>query len=593
MILVLLGLNVSSYFIIYNSWSDMRAQAESEFFNSSHAIAARIIEYKVEKISPTFKEELIRDHNLANISILPLKGVERNKLNIKNWLKGQAQFLSDKQLQLVTSFLLKRGYYELSQGEDKNYYYITEHKGKDKAFVLVISKSIPALEFLDSISGKVIIFSSAITLFIMGLFILLTRFVMSPYRRIKEKAEEAGRFKEGQSDDVDELVSDYVKIIGELKEKEAELRKYNENIQQRYDQLENFNEYLLTSLSTGVISFDLDLKVTSINDAATEQLNIPRDNFYNQTIEKLFEENQEIIIWLNNVLKEKKHIPYVEFNYIHKNETESILGISIAPVFNSSEEMIGAGMMINDTTEINLLRDKIETSKKMAEMGEMSGGLAHQLRNSLCAITGFSRLIRKRIDDPAKIVSSISSLEAEVNEAELLIKKFLDFTKPFMLNKEKSDLSELIKETIASFVNQDSALEISFKLNLNENISFEFDRLLVKQALRNFIENSIKAYEGAGGVIKIDITENRSEIVLTIEDFASGISQEDQKYIFTPFYSKYSSGTGLGLPLARKIIDLHQGEISVSSELGKGTKISVKFPHNQSRDEHKFEKNLI
>ena len=217
----------------------------------------------------------------------------------------------------------------------------------------------------------------------------------------------------------------------------------------------------------------------------------------------------------------------------------------------------------------------------MSALGEMAAGLAHQLRNSLGAMVGFNTLVKKRLQQQQVDVGMVENIEIELKESENLIKRFLHFTKPFDFSPDIQNLlnfTQKIVETI-SIRNDFADIHINIKNNLHQNIEVYIDSLLLKQALTNILENSKKSYMQTSG--KIDIILNQFEnesCTLSIKDYGCGIEKENISKIFTPFYSTDPSGTGLGLPLAQKIIALHQGNLQIESEVGQGTTFILSLP---------------
>lgn len=256
------------------------------------------------------------------------------------------------------------------------------------------------------------------------------------------------------------------------------------------------------------------------------------------------------------------------------------LGVTVSSIHDYTSNRVGASILVNDLTEIKSLRNEVEGRNRLAALGEMAGGLAHQLRNSIGAMAGYAHLVKKRLVENDLKTDSVCALEDEAREAERLVERFLSFARPFDFATEETNIEEMVDDIIETFRVRPENKHIKFRLNsrIATGLRAEIDSLLIKQALANMIENAINAYEGQPGIIELGISSDADIIVFTVQDFGCGIAPENADKIFTPFFSSRPSGTGLGLPLAKKIIDLHQGRLTVSSESGKGTLFTIFLP---------------
>ena len=216
------------------------------------------------------------------------------------------------------------------------------------------------------------------------------------------------------------------------------------------------------------------------------------------------------------------------------------------------------------------------------------------------AITGYCALLKKRLKRSGIEIGSIAALVQETTETEKLVERFLQFARPLAFTPQLVSVNELITQVIDAFQARPDCRQAEFVVKQADDITAELDPLLIKQALTNIIENAVNAYESKKGLVEITVslgapplwggisqesspskpTASGGPPALNIEvaDSGCGIAEVDLDKIFTPFFSSQPSGTGLGLPLARKIIDLHQGSLTVISQWGKGTTFTISLP---------------
>jgi two-component system, sporulation sensor kinase E len=259
------------------------------------------------------------------------------------------------------------------------------------------------------------------------------------------------------------------------------------------------------------------------------------------------------------------------------------VGMSTSVIKDEHDKMLGVAVLLTDLTEIKRLQHEVAFKEKMAALGEMSSGLAHELRNSMGVVLGFCKLLRKKSTDqhpPDEIVSGILN---EAMSMESLIQRFLTFAKPFDLKMEKVNLKNLMYECIRTFEEKLKKNKIKFEVKSEPNLpAILADRLLLKQSFQNLIQNSIEAMP-LGGELYIDLKETEAypkekSVQVRISDTGCGIEEKNQEKIFHPFFTSKEKGTGLGLSLVKKIISLHDGEIELESQINKGTTFEISLP---------------
>ena len=235
----------------------------------------------------------------------------------------------------------------------------------------------------------------------------------------------------------------------------------------------------------------------------------------------------------------------------------------------------------------NSMLDRIQQSYE--QQNQFVSDASHELRTPIAVIQGYANLLdRWGKNDKEVLEESIAAIKSEAESMKGLIEQLLFLARGDKNTQkiEKNDFytDELIDELIKETKLIDETHEIIGERN--ERIHINADRNLIKEALRVFIDNSIK-YTAAGGYVKLNSFEAGNKVVISIEDSGMGISKEDLPHVFDRFYradksrTKESGGTGLGLAIAKWIIMKHKGAIEVESKIGEGTKITVKLPRGE------------
>jgi signal transduction histidine kinase len=576
-IFILLLLNVVSNYTIFQDRTTRRDRVASMLNQAAVVISQTVKQDVGTSLDSRNDREFKLAFKLSSIILIPSRPAADDPASRRSWFASIIGSLPAGQVPDIARKLLTAEFQSLTRGKNSEYFYVYPVPTSAGKKLLILSMNVPDLAYLDDASHTIFVISVVSVVVIAILYLMLYRYILSPFRRIKEQAIVAGREVADDGDDVDSMVAEYRKIIGELKDKEADLIRLNAIISQKADSLEQFNRYLLASTTSGVIMLDPLGKIISINDTATALLTTSSKG---GTIHDLGVRGESFERAIKTALSEIKAIPYDEHTLACAGGRELQIGMSAGPVFDEERNVVGISVLLNDLTEVKQLRAELETSRRLVFLGEMSAGLAHQLRNSIGAILGYATLVKKRQVQEDADTGSIVALEAETKEAELLVDKFLHFARPFSYEPRLTDLRELLLEIKEAFDIRSERKNIRLECMVDDCVpaQIEVDVLLLKQAVTNLVENAANAYDAEGGTISLAANASTDGCRIEVSDHGTGISPDKLERIFTPFYSSRPSGTGLGLPLVRKIVDLHQGRLSVHSEAGKGSTFSIVLP---------------
>ncbi|RME30824.1 MAG: GHKL domain-containing protein, partial [Candidatus Zixiibacteriota bacterium] len=370
-------------------------------------------------------------------------------------------------------------------------------------------------------------------------------------------------------DEAETAVTEYERTI-------AELRRLHEALKQRAESLEQFNQYLLTSMDAGVVTFDPEGKLKTINPAAQRLLKVA-DVSEGSPVSELFRSFPELNTLAGDLLREGGEPRYREVR-CRSGEEDTVFGVLATRIVNDNGQQVGCALLLNDLTELYRLRANLEQKTRLAALGEMAAGLAHQIRNSLGAITGFARLIGRRADNE-QLRRTSDNLVGEAEQAGELIERFLSLARPLDIQAGSVEIVALLRELVSSFAVQTGTDSITFSVTGEPELYVQGDALLLKQVFGNLLDNAIKACANRQAAIVVDIqSTSAGKARVTVTDDGPGIPKEDIDKLFTPFFSTRPSGTGLGLSLVAKIVDAHHGAITVDSTVGEGTTVVVHLP---------------
>lgn len=224
------------------------------------------------------------------------------------------------------------------------------------------------------------------------------------------------------------------------------------------------------------------------------------------------------------------------------------------------------------------LEEQLLQSSKLAALGQLSAGIAHELRNPLTSIKVLINSISARIEPRGSVKEDIDVIESEIERMNGIIKQFLDFSRPAELSLSRININSILKDTLKLITYELEEQDISVSKMFGDNLpQIEADKEQLKQVFLNVILNSIQAMP-EGGKITIKTSCEDGYINISIKDTGKGIPDNVRHRLFEPFFTTRPEGLGLGLCIMKRIIDNHKGDIKIDSEFGKWTMVIVKLP---------------
>jgi len=335
-----------------------------------------------------------------------------------------------------------------------------------------------------------------------------------------------------------------------------------------------FSENLVENMPVGLLTIDVTGMVTAMNPSAGSILQIENSRLPEHQSALLPE---EISGFIENIEKNERIHPATLLEC--KVGGQSLfLDISAAPLYSNTGEISGHIILIKDMTELRHLQNEVVRSQKLATVGKLAAGVAHEIRNPLSSIKGFATYFKERYKERPEDQEIASIMIQETDRLNRVVSQLLEFARPAKPAPRETDLKNFISETIFILERQPKAKSVE--------IVFDHDSLpatgcldsdMMRQVLLNLYLNSMEAM-GDDGVLGIKATRDESRLVITITDNGCGIREEDIGQIFDPYFTTKSTGTGLGLAITNSIVESHGGEIKITSSPGRGTEVSIILP---------------
>lgn len=225
-------------------------------------------------------------------------------------------------------------------------------------------------------------------------------------------------------------------------------------------------------------------------------------------------------------------------------------------------------------SEIQSLKDQLVIKERLAALGEISAGIAHEFRNPLGVIAGYAKLLLKELEADDKRREVVQAILNEVQELNGIMEELLKFSRSEPLNNERLNLQELVKDTIASMPEGKGNIHLS----PSSEVIIRGDATLLRQAIKNLLYNALEAGDHVVVAIEKEPSPADNIIAIAVQDNGKGIPEEELTKVFLPFYTTKRGGTGIGLALVQKIAMAHGGSVSVESREGKGSTFRLLLP---------------
>ncbi len=333
---------------------------------------------------------------------------------------------------------------------------------------------------------------------------------------------------------------------------------------------------MISNLPEGIILTDNDLKLRYINGIAEDLLGANAKGAIGRNAQDVLPAaigQMKISANRNNKVIEKE----VEIKQLHGKIIPA--SVIATEVVTNDGIFVGHMYLIKDLTQIKQLQSEIQRKDKLAAIGNLAAGVAHEVRNPLSSIKGYATYFKSYFaeDDENRAIAEV--LINETDRLNRVITELLEIARPSEIKPKEVDVQSIF-ETAVRLVQADANMKIKTEIITEiddglETIFIDSDRFL--QVLVNIYLNGIQAMP-EGGLLQTKVSSEGDLIAITVTDKGCGMSRETREQIFNPYFTTKNSGTGLGMAIVQKIIEAHNGEITVSSVEGKGTVITIHIP---------------
>ncbi len=341
------------------------------------------------------------------------------------------------------------------------------------------------------------------------------------------------------------------------------------------------HESIVQSVTSGLVTLDRRGRITFLNRAGEQITGLALGRILGQPAERFFPGLRTAERFSPGVAAGSSR-PEVE--YVTAAGEKRLLGYTLFPLRGRNDAPAGTAVIFQDLTELRAMEEAVQRSKRLADLGQVAAGLAHEIRNPLASVSGCVELLRGAqglSDEDQRILGIVLR---ETSRLDQLLGRFLEFSRPTPLHEREADLAAVVAETLDAFAADPVAGGLEIERSLAPS-RIHCDPDQVKQVVWNLVSNAAQALRDVGRAGRVRVScqpEADGGAALSVEDDGPGIAQADLSRIFTPFFTTKARGTGLGLAVVQRIADAHGGSVAVQSAPAAGTRFTVRLPAGPS-----------
>ncbi|KAF0159763.1 MAG: two-component system NtrC family sensor histidine kinase PilS [Syntrophaceae bacterium] len=364
-------------------------------------------------------------------------------------------------------------------------------------------------------------------------------------------------------------------------EQEKKTRSLLEERESAFNQLDLIFRSIIESVDTGVMTTTLQGRIKTFNRAAEAITGFQLKSIENHQIREVFPAfNVFFDSDTPDLIKSRKEVKITirEGAQVH-------LGCSFSPLKDKYGKQIGHILNFQDLTEIKRMEENLEKSKRLAFIGEMAAGLAHEMRNPLASITGSIHLLGQtaRMEETDRRLMQI--IMRGKDQLDNFVRDFLMLARPVPEIREPVNVNEVIEDVVENIkMSNEWTEDIKIVRTFSGQNKACANKEQIRQIIQNLMMNALQAMEGKGNLSleskTVNLEDRKDYAAIKVTDDGCGIEEKDLKNVFEPFFTNKDKGTGLGLAIVSRIVDGYGGKIKIESQINQGTSITVWLPCN-------------
>ena len=390
------------------------------------------------------------------------------------------------------------------------------------------------------------------------------------------EAEGAGEAAAGRSsDDAVVLVSHKIERIG----------RRMRNVEEVFSALKENLDQIMTNLQDGILLYTHDARAVLVSDSVERFLGISRAEILGAKLHEVFSRNTR----LGRLVRESFDARMALVQEEITTETGRRVEISLDFIHDDRavypQETLGALLTLHDVESVREIESDLELSRRLAAIGRLTAGVGHEVKNPINAIVVHLELMRNKLGDADhKAMRHLEVIESEIQRLDRVVQTLVDFSRPVELQLKDQDLRRIVSAVLMLASAELETRDVHVESDLPDRpVMARVDSDLLKQALLNVVLNGAQAM-AEGGKLTVRLAEDGRMALLSIHDQGGGIPDDVRDKIFDLYFTTKKDGSGIGLAMTYRIVELHNGSIEVESDATHGTTFILRFPLNMQQE---------
>lgn len=353
-------------------------------------------------------------------------------------------------------------------------------------------------------------------------------------------------------------------------------------ITQTFERVKSLMRNILQSIPTGVLTLDSRGAVTSLNSAAERLLGLRASMVVGRPVDEVLQIAPDLGAWIRSALSGERLLQETDLSFSEEGDRRVMLRASASELRDESGKSDGLVILLRDITEMNRLELQLRRADRLASLGTLAAGVAHEVKNPLHSLSLNLHLLEQEVVAPQPSVGEIKNylgiLYSEVRRIHRIVENFLRFSKPSIPEVKPLDVNVLVERVLSLVAFEAADHGVTIETQFDPALaSVPGDEGQLAQVFLNLVINALQAMP-SGGALAVMTQHQSGRAEVTVKDTGEGIAREILPHVFDPYFTTRSSGVGLGLAIAHRIVEGHRGTIDVESELGKGSVMIVRLP---------------
>lgn len=349
------------------------------------------------------------------------------------------------------------------------------------------------------------------------------------------------------------------------------------NVEEVFSALRENLDQILSNLQDGVMLFTRDARAVLVSSSVERFLNIGRDHIFGAEVREIFDRNTRLGRTVRDAFEGGMSIVQEEVTTETGRRVEVSLDF-IHDAHSRDRHSLGALLTLHDLESVREIESELEVSRRMAAIGRLTAGVGHEVKNPINAIVVHLELLRNKVQAGGDALRHLDVIQSEIRRLDRVVQTLVDFSRPVELQLKDQDLRGVVSSVLmlASAELQTRGITLSSQAP-SWPVFSRIDADLLKQALLNVVLNGAQAM-ASGGALEVRLAEDTRWASILVRDQGEGIPDEIRPRIFDLYFTTKKEGSGIGLAMTYRIIQMHHGQIDVESKLGSGTTFVLRLP---------------